>query len=249
MDFKGNIQSQILAWGMLDFEPQPARSPPEATVHAVGVYAGFETKFGVKMDGELCSCTWIWENSTQQLWQRLGFIFKHTFFGFYQALNPHFFTLAVHIKDIWPFLTFHSIHPEKNHQTIKMLKVFGCSGIPLEGKIPRYGRTQHLHPTIPGENVSVWVFGGHGYSRLLFQPPDIGPSHWIYLHPPPGTAWCVRSQPFGKIAACSHYFLKKQSLPRGKTRLNSSLSWPELFLEDKPSSSFPDGFRNTLGCV
>lgn len=61
MDFKGNIQSQILGWGILDFEPQPARSPPEGTVHAVGVYAGFVTKFGLNMDGELCSCTWIGE--------------------------------------------------------------------------------------------------------------------------------------------------------------------------------------------
>lgn len=62
MDFKGNIWSQILAWGILDFEPQPARSPPKGPAHAVGFYAGFVTKFGLNMDGELCSCSCIWEN-------------------------------------------------------------------------------------------------------------------------------------------------------------------------------------------
>lgn len=44
------------------FEPQPARSPPEGRVHAAGVYAGLGTKFGLNMDGELCSWAWIWEN-------------------------------------------------------------------------------------------------------------------------------------------------------------------------------------------
>lgn len=68
-------------------------------------------------------------------------------------------------------------------------------------------------PTPPSHNS--WgncvhlSFGGHGYPRLLLQPPDIGPSLWnIYLHPLPGVVWCVRSQPFGKSMVCSLYFLK-----------------------------------------
>lgn len=63
MDLKGNIQSQILAWGRSDLEPQAARSPHQkAQSMFVGVCAEFVTKFGFNMDGELCSCAWIWEN-------------------------------------------------------------------------------------------------------------------------------------------------------------------------------------------
>lgn len=51
-----------------------------------------------------------WLNSSDRDWD---LSLNTPFFGFYQALNPHFFTLAEQIKDTWPFLTFHSIHPGK----------------------------------------------------------------------------------------------------------------------------------------
>lgn len=137
---------------------------------------------------------WSWLKSCDRGWD---LSLNTPFFGSHEALYPHFFTLAVQIKDTWPFLTFQSIHPEK-HPT-QMVRGFGCSGTLRDdwkfsprGKNPRCGRSQYLCHTIPGETVSLWVFGGPGYSRLLFQPPDTGPSHWsIYIYPPPGTIRCV----------------------------------------------------------
>lgn len=133
VDFKGNIRSQTLGWGMY-FEPQPARSPPEGPAHAAGVYAGLVTKFGLNVDGELCSWTWIWEHLilAQQLWQRLGFIFEHTFF---LALMKH----LIHFSSLWlcqsrtpgpPWLFRVSILKKTPHKCWRVLGVPGHSEMP-----------------------------------------------------------------------------------------------------------------------
>lgn len=127
---------------------------------------------------------WSWLTSSDRDWD---LSLNIPFFGSYQALNPHFFSLAVQIKDTWPFLTFHSIRPGKN--PMQMLKAFGCPRTLRDGWMfsPR-GKNPWMWqiPTPPShdswETVSRWVFGDHGYSRLLFLAPAPLGGAFISIH-------------------------------------------------------------------
>lgn len=95
-------------------------------------------------------------------------------------------------------------------------------------KEPRRGRPWYLHHTNPEGTASTYVFGGPGHAccqTALSSHQMLAASYCsTYLHPPPGTVWCVPlrdgSQRSGKTMIWSLYFLQKNNyLGQNQTKL------------------------------